>query len=73
MQDDITKQLLSRSLQKTLSRLDNKVAGALIALNQFAYYEDSIRNITLRKDKMMTAVTEYGVKKIGKKESMERY
>jgi hypothetical protein len=37
-----------------LSKKDNKVAEALIVLNSYAYYEDSLRNITLRKDKVMS-------------------
>lgn len=55
MQNDIQLQLISASLQDMLSKYpDNNIARCLIKLNGFAYHEDSLRNITLRKDKVMS-------------------
>ncbi len=46
--------LVSTSFYEILSKTDNKVAKMLTRLAKYEYHEDSLRNITIRKDKVMT-------------------
>lgn len=52
--ENIKLQLLSRSLHEMLLKYDNKIAKCLVKLNKHGYFKDSTRNITLRKDKIMS-------------------
>ena len=53
---DMESQLLSVSLHKMLFKIrkDNKIARSLLKINQLGYTKESIRNVTLRKDKVMS-------------------
>jgi hypothetical protein len=52
MNSNIKTQLLSKSLQAVLNRCvdGNELAAVLFTLNHYEYYDDCIRNITVRKE-----------------------
>jgi hypothetical protein len=51
---ELSYRLLSNSFAEMLHKLDNNIAQRLVALNQLGFYKDSIRNITLRRNKIMS-------------------